>query len=95
MLARVQTVSVVVRAGKTPRRAISRALQVLQKAGAPLGGVILNRLLRRRASAYYYDPYYEYSYRDKTSGNGVYGAENLKSPDRVRKAEPELAGKSD
>lgn len=74
MLDRIQTVSVVVRANKTPRKAIGRAVDVLRKAGAPLAGVVLNRLPRRRGGGYYYDPYYDYAYQDKYAEKGVYGA---------------------
>ncbi len=74
MMDRVQTVCMVTRAGKTPRRAVIRALQLLRKAEAPLAGIVLNRLRHRIGSAYYYDPYYNYSYHGKYTGKGVYGA---------------------
>jgi capsular exopolysaccharide synthesis family protein len=73
ILNRVQTVCLVGRACKTPRKSILRALQILQKAHAPMAGVILNRLPRRRGLEYYYDSYYDYSYRGKYSEKGVYG----------------------
>lgn len=61
---RVQTVCLVVRAGKTPRHAIRRAVQLLREAEAPLGGVILNLMPRRRTGYgyYYYHSYYDYAY---------------------------------
>ena len=65
MLDRIQTVCVVARASKTPRKAIFRAIQLLHNAGASLGGVIMNRVPRRRGRGYYYDPYYDYSYYGK------------------------------
>jgi capsular exopolysaccharide synthesis family protein len=63
MLKRVQTACLVVRARKTPRGAVRRAIQLLQEAGAPLSGVILNLLPRSRLHGYYYNSYYEYTYR--------------------------------
>jgi Mrp family chromosome partitioning ATPase len=71
---RVQTVCLVTRAGKTPKRAVLRALQLLRKAEAPLAGLVLNRLRHRVGSAYYYDPYYNYAYQGKYAGKGVYGS---------------------
>lgn len=73
MLNHVQTVSVVARAAKTPRRAVLRCVQMLLGADAPLGGIILNRMPRRRGPGYYYDPYYDYSYHGKYAKKGVYG----------------------
>lgn len=54
----VQTVSVVVRAGKTPRKAVQRAATALRQAGAPLAGFVLNRLPDR--SSFGRSPYYYY-----------------------------------
>jgi Mrp family chromosome partitioning ATPase len=73
ILNRVQTLCLVARACKTPRKSILRALQLLQNAEAPLAGVVLNRLPRRRGLDYYYDYYYDYSYRGKYAEKGVYG----------------------
>ncbi len=72
ILNRVQTVCLVVRAWKTPKRAIPRALGSLKHAGAPVAGVVLNRMPRRKGLASY-DPYYDYAYQDKYSKTGVYG----------------------
>ncbi|MDB6053975.1 MAG: hypothetical protein JWN25_1498 [Verrucomicrobiales bacterium] len=74
MLDRIQTVCLVVRAGKTARRGVARAVQILQGVEAPMGGIILNRLPRRRGPGYYYNSYYDYSYKDKYGEKGVYGA---------------------
>jgi hypothetical protein len=65
-----------VRAGRTPRRAITRCVQAIKGAGAPVAGVVLNRLQRRRSLGYgyYYDSYYDYSYHGKYSKKGVYGS---------------------
>ena len=73
MLHKIQTVIVVVRSGKTPRKAVARAVEMLRKAEAPLAGVVLNRQARRRLTGGY-DPYYSYSYEAKYSEKGVYGA---------------------
>lgn len=77
MVDHVQTVCVVARAAKTPRKSIQRAIHLLRNAGAPLAGVVLNRLPRRRGGGYgyyYYSPYYDYSYHGKYAKKGVYGA---------------------
>ena len=54
----VQTVCLVVRANKTPKRVALRAAEALLKARAPLVGFILNGIDRRRVT--YYD---DYAYR--------------------------------
>ena len=58
----------VLRFGKTPKRAIVRALQLLKKAGAKMSGVVLNRVPARRGAAYYY-----YYYGDPYLKDSVYG----------------------
>ncbi|MEO7299444.1 MAG: polysaccharide biosynthesis tyrosine autokinase [Verrucomicrobiota bacterium] len=73
MLNKIQTVCVVVRAGKTPAGAAVRAIQMLQKSHSLPAGIILNRLPRRRGTAGY-DPYYDYSFKDQYGVKGVYGA---------------------
>ena len=73
MLNKIQTVSLVVRSGKTPRKAVARAMDLLYKAEAPLAGIILNRQARRRFTGGY-DSYYTYSYYGKYSEKGVYGS---------------------
>lgn len=72
MLHKIRTVCLVVRSGKTPRKAVGRAVEMLYKAEAPLAGAILNRQARRRFTGGY-DPYYSYSYDGKYSEKGVYG----------------------
>ena len=75
MLKHVQTVCLVARANRTPRKATLRAVQMLRHAGAPLAGLVLNRLPRRVGlGGYYYDSYYNYSYYGKYGAKGVYGA---------------------
>jgi capsular exopolysaccharide synthesis family protein len=58
LLDHVDIVSLVVRAGTTPRRAVARATESLRKAGRKLSGVVLNRLPTR--SGFGYDPYFYY-----------------------------------
>jgi polysaccharide biosynthesis transport protein len=66
ILNRIQTLCLVVRARKTPGKAIRRAIRLLHEAQAPLAGVLLNLMPRRRGGyGYYYDSYYDYSYRGK------------------------------
>ncbi len=80
MVNHVQTVCIVARAAKTPRKAVLRALQLLRGVGAPLAGVVLNRLPRRRGSGYgnyYYSPYYDYSYYGRYSKGGKYGKKGV------------------
>lgn len=59
----------VVRAGKTPRKAVNRALMLLRKAGARVAGFVLNRLPTGRSAGYYY-----YYYGDKYEKDSAYGA---------------------
>jgi capsular exopolysaccharide synthesis family protein len=58
----------VVRAGKTPRKAILRSLHLLRKAQAKMAGFVLNRLPSGRAASYYY-----YYYGDKYEKDSAYG----------------------
>jgi polysaccharide biosynthesis transport protein len=54
MMPYVQTVCIVVRAGKTPRAAVRRAITLLAKSGIRPAGLVLNRLRRGRGVGYYY-----------------------------------------
>ena len=58
----------VVRAGKTPRKAVNRALMLLRKSGAKVAGFVLNRLPTGRTAGYYY-----YYYGDKYEKDSAYG----------------------
>jgi capsular exopolysaccharide synthesis family protein len=60
----VHAVCLVVRAGKTSREAVIRAVQTLVKAGAQLSGVVLNDVPESRMAAYG-NPYYDYGYKTK------------------------------
>jgi Mrp family chromosome partitioning ATPase len=65
---KVQTVVLVVQSCKTSRKAVERSLQLLNKANAPIGGVVLNILPNRPFNNYYYSYYHGYGY-----GYGSYG----------------------
>lgn len=54
MTPHVQTLCIVVRAGKTPRTAVRRAITLLAKSGIRPAGLVLNRLRRSRGVGYYY-----------------------------------------
>jgi Mrp family chromosome partitioning ATPase len=71
MAAHVQTICMVVRASKTPRNAIHRALTLLEAASNRPAGLVLNRLPRRRGAGYYYY-YASHGYGD---GHGSYTGE--------------------
>ena len=74
MVKSVQTVCLVVKAAATSGRSVSRCIQLLQGAGAPLSGTILNQLPVRRGLGYdSSDNYYSYTYKGNYSKDGVYG----------------------
>jgi polysaccharide biosynthesis transport protein len=54
MMPHVQTVCIVLRAGKTPRPAVRRAISLLTSAGIRPAGLVLNRLRRSGGVGYYY-----------------------------------------
>ncbi|PYI96221.1 MAG: hypothetical protein DME98_13070 [Verrucomicrobia bacterium] len=54
MMPHVQTVCIVIRAAKTPRPAVRRAITLLAKSGIRPAGLVLNRLRRSRGVGYYY-----------------------------------------
>jgi Mrp family chromosome partitioning ATPase len=54
MMPHVQTVCIVVRAGKTPRPAVRRAIALLTSAGIRPAGLVLNRLRRSGGVGHYY-----------------------------------------
>jgi len=54
MTPHAQTVCMVVRAGKTPRQAVRRAISLLGKSGVRPAGLVLNRLRRSGGVGYYY-----------------------------------------
>jgi polysaccharide biosynthesis transport protein len=72
LASKVQTVVVVVRSGQTSRKAVQRGVQLLNRASASIGGVVLNLLPNRRSNGYYYSYYHGYgygSYGDKKSAS--------------------------
>jgi capsular exopolysaccharide synthesis family protein len=84
MVKSAQTVCLVVRAALTSSRSVLRCIQLLQSAGAPLAGTILNRMPVRRGYGSS-DNYYSYSYNGHYSKDGVYGAKNGKKAGTVKK----------
>jgi Mrp family chromosome partitioning ATPase len=54
MMPHVQTVCIVIRAGKTARHAVRRAISLLTSAGIRPAGLVLNRLRRSGGLGYYY-----------------------------------------
>ena len=73
MASHVQTICMVVRASKTPRNAVHRALTLLSAANNRPAGLVLNRLPRRRGAGYYYY-YASHGYGDGVgSYSGEYG----------------------
>lgn len=67
-----QLTCLIVRAGKTPKKASLRAVKQLKKSGARLAGFIFNRLpIGGRSAGYYY-----YYYGDEYSKDSVYGAKS-------------------
>jgi capsular exopolysaccharide synthesis family protein len=69
----VDSALLVVRAARTPRKAVARARDKLTEAGAPLDGMVLNQLPRSSAGGYYY-------YSTGSYGEGVYGAPSADAP---------------
>ncbi|MFN2542118.1 MAG: polysaccharide biosynthesis tyrosine autokinase [Chthoniobacterales bacterium] len=66
----VQTVCMVVRARKTPRPAVRRAISLLANSGIRPAGLVLNRLPRSRGVGYYY----YYASPGYGAGEGSYSA---------------------
>ena len=81
MVPHVQTTCMVVRAARTPRNAINRALTLLAATKVRPAGLVLNRLPRRRGAGYYYY-YASHGYSD----GEVYG-----DSARLRVRKPEAA----
>ncbi len=72
MMKNVETLCLVVKAASTSSRYVLRCVQLLQGVEAPLAGIILNQMPRRRGPGY--GAYYDYQYHGKYSKKGVYGA---------------------
>ncbi len=75
MTPHVQTVCIVIRAAKTPRQAVRRAISLLAKSGIRPAGLVLNRLRRSRGVGYYYY-YASHGYGD---GEGAYSRSYTRS----------------
>ena len=69
-----QTICLVMHARKTPVRAVSRALEMLRRAGGKPSGVVLNFLPGSAGAGYYY----YYSGNKYYGSKGVYGANSSK-----------------
>jgi succinoglycan biosynthesis transport protein ExoP len=63
----IQTVCLVICANRTPQSAARRTTGLLQNAGAPLAGIILNLLPRNAVDGYYHDYVYRQSYSKEAS----------------------------
>jgi polysaccharide biosynthesis transport protein len=61
-------VCLVVRAAKTPKKALSRARKLIETARGKIAGFILNQVHLGRDSAYYF---YHYTYGDAEKGSGA------------------------
>ena len=74
LLSFAQIVLLVIRAAKTPERAVFRAISEMNRVGARIDGLVLNQLPKRGGYGYYY---YYYG-RDGYNSAGVYGAPDKK-----------------
>jgi Mrp family chromosome partitioning ATPase/capsular polysaccharide biosynthesis protein len=81
MTPHVQTLCIVVRAGKTPRPAVRRAITLLAKSGIRPAGLVLNRLRRSRGVGYYY----YYASHGYGAEEGAYSRSYYRSYDRESK----------
>jgi len=80
MTPHVQTVCMVVRAGKTPRDAVRRAISLLGKSGVRPAGLVLNRLRRSGGVGYYYY-YASHGYGEGSYIRGYRGDSHRAKPD--------------
>jgi polysaccharide biosynthesis transport protein len=67
----VDVICLVIRSGRTPRKAIGRAVQVMERSGKSPSGIVLNFLPEHTGYGYYY----YYSYNNYYGVKGVYGTE--------------------
>jgi succinoglycan biosynthesis transport protein ExoP len=82
MVPHVQTTCMVVRAAKTPRNAVNRALTLLGATHVRPAGIVLNRLPRRRGAGYYYY-YASHGYGDGATYGRSYGRDRGPAPERL------------
>jgi len=80
MTPHAQTVCMVVRAGKTPRQAVRRAISLLGKSGVRPAGLVLNRLRRSGGIGYYYY-YASHGYGEGSYIRGYRGDSHRAKPD--------------
>ena len=81
MTSHAQTVCIVIRAAKTPRPAVRRAITLLAKSGIRPAGLVLNRLRRSRGVGYYYY-YASHGYgKDEGAYSRSYGYRSPSKPD--------------
>jgi succinoglycan biosynthesis transport protein ExoP len=76
MAPHVQTVCVIIRARKTPRPAVQRALSLISAAGTRPAGLVLNRLPQSRGYGYYY----YYASPGYGKGEGSYSSSYADTP---------------
>jgi polysaccharide biosynthesis transport protein len=88
MTPHAQTVCIVVRAAKTPRQAVRRAISLLAKSGVRPAGLVLNRLRRSRGVGYYY----YYASHGYGEGEGAYSRSYTQSHGERSKPEHEGNG---
>ena len=81
MARHVQTVCMVLRAGKTPRSAVQRAISLLVSSGTPPAGVVLNRLPHSGGVGYYY----HYGSPGYGAGEGSYSKAGSKRSKSARR----------
>jgi polysaccharide biosynthesis transport protein len=80
MTPHAQTVCMVVRAGKTPREAVRRAISLLGKSGVRPAGLVLNRLRRSGGVGYYYH-YASHGYGEGSYTRSYRGDTHRAKPD--------------
>jgi Mrp family chromosome partitioning ATPase len=80
MVPHVQTVCMVLRAGKTPRSAVQRAISLLASSGTRPAGVVLNRLPHSRGAGHYY----YYASHGYGAGEGSYSGPSSKRSKSTR-----------
>ena len=83
LLEHAQSICLVVRAGKTPRKWIKRAIKLIAEAGSRPTGLVVNQIPMHMAGAYSYYP-------GRYGEPGVYGSTNRHEA-ALAKEEPELA----
>jgi polysaccharide biosynthesis transport protein len=88
MTPHAQTVCIVIRAAKTPRPAVRRAITLLAKSGIRPAGLVLNRLRRTRGVGYYY----YYASHGYGEGEGAYSRSYTRSYGRRSKPDHEDNG---